>query len=391
MCLLDQRPLPAKPHTTPSASVLDGGDENCGRPKLTRPHDPSSESFMDDPQDFKKRSRIGSPCGNPTSHPAYGQPKDEHLTATRAAIARTTPVWLYGRLLRDAAGIPDSTRVQRRRYRFRGGCFQINPALSARPRFADSQLDGGGGINGGPRPERTHRLHSAIRRRVVAHASVDPWHEPTADPDCESGGRATLPLQVLHAPLHPTGDPADLIAGPGDHPCGHGYGASVTAVRDAMGEKDFDRAWAEGAELSTDDAIAYVPRGRGESKRPTRLGITHPDRARPGRGAYSGVRRWPGTPHPSHRRTGCSSSPAAAATSSTSPYTPPPQKRWHSTCPGGGQSPAGRVGASRPSLRPATATVALLPCGWRIRGSVGHQRGALATRRHDTSYRDASK
>jgi hypothetical protein len=59
--------------------------------------------------------------------------------------ARTAPVWLYGRLLRDAPGIPDSTRVQRRRYRFGGGCFQINLALSARPRFADSQLDGGGG------------------------------------------------------------------------------------------------------------------------------------------------------------------------------------------------------------------------------------------------------
>jgi hypothetical protein len=52
-------------------------------------------------------------------------------------------------------------------------------------------------------------------------ASVDPWHEPAADPDCESGGRATLPLQVLHAPLHPTGDAAAVITGPGDHLCGH--------------------------------------------------------------------------------------------------------------------------------------------------------------------------
>jgi len=149
VCLLDQRLIPAKPHTPPSESVLD------------------------DPQDFTKRSRIGSPCENPTSHPTHGQPKDEHHTATRAAIARTTPVWLYGRLLRDGPGIRISTQVQGRRYRFRGGCFQINLALSARPRFADSQLDGGGAINGGPRPERTHHLHSAIRRRVVAHASVD--------------------------------------------------------------------------------------------------------------------------------------------------------------------------------------------------------------------------
>jgi predicted ATPase/class 3 adenylate cyclase/DNA-binding CsgD family transcriptional regulator len=48
-----------------------------------------------------------------------------------------------------------------------------------------------------------------------------------------------------------------------------GYEASVTAPRDAMGEKDFDSAWAEGAALSTEEAIAYAQRGRGQRKRPT--------------------------------------------------------------------------------------------------------------------------
>jgi choline dehydrogenase-like flavoprotein len=43
VCLRDQRPIPATPHTAPS------------------------ESFMDDPQDFKKRSRTGSRYENPTS------------------------------------------------------------------------------------------------------------------------------------------------------------------------------------------------------------------------------------------------------------------------------------------------------------------------------------
>jgi len=47
------------------------------------------------------------------------------------------------------------------------------------------------------------------------------------------------------------------------------YEASVTALRDTMGEKDFDAAWAEGAALSTEEAIAYAQRGRGERKRPT--------------------------------------------------------------------------------------------------------------------------
>jgi predicted ATPase/class 3 adenylate cyclase/DNA-binding NarL/FixJ family response regulator len=48
-----------------------------------------------------------------------------------------------------------------------------------------------------------------------------------------------------------------------------GYEVSVAAVRDALGEPDFDSAWAEGAALSTEEAIAYAQRGRGERKRPT--------------------------------------------------------------------------------------------------------------------------
>jgi predicted ATPase/class 3 adenylate cyclase/DNA-binding CsgD family transcriptional regulator len=46
------------------------------------------------------------------------------------------------------------------------------------------------------------------------------------------------------------------------------YEASVAALRDVMGQKDFDAAWAEGAALSTEEAIAYAQRGRGERKRP---------------------------------------------------------------------------------------------------------------------------
>jgi DNA-binding CsgD family transcriptional regulator len=47
-----------------------------------------------------------------------------------------------------------------------------------------------------------------------------------------------------------------------------GYEASVTALRDALGDNAFDAAWAEGAVLSTEEAIAYAQRGRGERKRP---------------------------------------------------------------------------------------------------------------------------
>jgi predicted ATPase/class 3 adenylate cyclase/DNA-binding CsgD family transcriptional regulator len=48
-----------------------------------------------------------------------------------------------------------------------------------------------------------------------------------------------------------------------------GYKASVAALRDAMGKKDFDSGWAEGAAMSLEEAIAYAQRGRGERKRPT--------------------------------------------------------------------------------------------------------------------------
>ncbi len=46
------------------------------------------------------------------------------------------------------------------------------------------------------------------------------------------------------------------------------YQASVTKLRNAMDEAAFDTAWAEGAALSLEEAIAYAQRGRGERKRP---------------------------------------------------------------------------------------------------------------------------
>ncbi|MCV7381949.1 LuxR family transcriptional regulator [Mycobacterium alsense] len=48
-----------------------------------------------------------------------------------------------------------------------------------------------------------------------------------------------------------------------------GYETVLATVRDALGQNGFDAAWAEGAALSTEEAIAYAQRGRGERKRPT--------------------------------------------------------------------------------------------------------------------------
>ena len=47
------------------------------------------------------------------------------------------------------------------------------------------------------------------------------------------------------------------------------YDAVVGSVRESLGQDDFDSAWTEGVALSTEEAIAYAQRGRGERKRPT--------------------------------------------------------------------------------------------------------------------------
>jgi predicted ATPase/class 3 adenylate cyclase/DNA-binding CsgD family transcriptional regulator len=46
------------------------------------------------------------------------------------------------------------------------------------------------------------------------------------------------------------------------------FETSVAALQIALGDNEFDSAWAEGAALSTEEAIAYAQRGRGERKRP---------------------------------------------------------------------------------------------------------------------------
>lgn len=47
------------------------------------------------------------------------------------------------------------------------------------------------------------------------------------------------------------------------------HAAAVAQAREALGDGDFESAWAEGAALSLEEAIAYAQRGRGERKRPS--------------------------------------------------------------------------------------------------------------------------
>lgn len=60
--------------------------------------------------------------------------------------------------------------------------------------------------------------------------------------------------------------------------------AAVEAFRNTLGESQFNATWSESAALSTDEAISYAARGRGESRRPgsgwTALNRTELDVAR---------------------------------------------------------------------------------------------------------------
>jgi hypothetical protein len=51
-----------------------------------------------------------------------------------------------------------------------------------------------------------------------------------------------------------------------------GYEASVASLRDTLGENGFDSAWAEGAALSTEEAIAYAQRGAANANDPPEAG-----------------------------------------------------------------------------------------------------------------------
>jgi phytoene dehydrogenase-like protein len=131
------------------------------------------------------------------------------VDAREAVIVSATPDQLYGRLLRDAPGVPAGVRAQAARYRYRRGAFQINLALSARPRFLDSRLDAGGAHHIG---RGLDELVTSVRRAEAGllpeHPSIA-WHEPTAvDPTRAPDGRAVVRLQILDVPHTPTGDAA---------------------------------------------------------------------------------------------------------------------------------------------------------------------------------------
>jgi predicted ATPase/class 3 adenylate cyclase/DNA-binding NarL/FixJ family response regulator len=137
----------------------------------------------------------------------------------------------------------------------KGSWLAISLSTRARVRIAQLETD--------------HAASDAYESLMVAHETGA--HLVTADTleclsrltfDAASHSEAARLLGAAHAHRQRLGLVRFKVFD-GDH---H---ALVSALRSAMGDADFDAAWAEGAMSSTDEAIAYALRGRGERKRPS--------------------------------------------------------------------------------------------------------------------------
>ena len=129
-------------------------------------------------------------------------------------------------------------------------------ALTQRAFIALAQGDPG-------QAERDAHDALAIATRTLGYLRVTDTLECLARLSTDGGNHsyAARLLGAADAIRHRTGE--------GRLPMYHAsYDDMLANLRKALGDSDFDTTWAEGAALSTDEAIAYAQRGRGERKRP---------------------------------------------------------------------------------------------------------------------------
>jgi predicted ATPase/class 3 adenylate cyclase/DNA-binding CsgD family transcriptional regulator len=137
-------------------------------------------------------------------------------------------------------------------------------------------------VGGGLAPALTTRARVAIAqgeseqaerdaREALAAAAAADAHLATPDAlECLAGVVGALGSHREAARLYGAADAVRQVTGIVRFKIyDDGYAASVKAVRDALGDNDFDSAWTEGAALSTLEAIAYARRGHSDRKRPT--------------------------------------------------------------------------------------------------------------------------
>ncbi len=173
-----------------------------------------------------------------------------------SALSQTTAIW---RVLSALAALAGGDLVAARRFADEAVTgatgYYLMAALSARAQVAVAQGEPGQG-------ERDAHDALACATEVEAYVLIPDILECLAGlaGDAGSHREATRLFGAAHADRERRGAVRFKVWDAGCQ-------AAIAALRDTLGEKDFESAWTEGAALSVEEAIAYTRRGRGERKR----------------------------------------------------------------------------------------------------------------------------
>jgi phytoene dehydrogenase-like protein len=136
----------------------------------------------------------------------------ETIPADRV-VANVTPTQLYGRLLADAAGLPETAREAGRRYRYGRAEMQIHFALDQPPRWdGDERLAETAIVHLTPGLDAVSRaVNEAERGLVPAEATIVLGQPLAVDPSRAPEGKSILWIQLQELPRRPIGDAAGEI------------------------------------------------------------------------------------------------------------------------------------------------------------------------------------
>jgi DNA-binding CsgD family transcriptional regulator len=116
-------------------------------------------------------------------------------------------------------------------------------------------------------PERAVDLHHEALAERVAHG-LRTFYVDSLDALATLGARTQPTSEAVRA-LAASDRARDSLAYPRD-PAGRlAHDATVKGLRTALGDRAFTGAWAEGARLTLEEAVAYVRRARGSRRRPS--------------------------------------------------------------------------------------------------------------------------
>jgi hypothetical protein len=135
------------------------------------------------------------------------------------------------------------------------------------PRVATDALEQQAHLAAADDEDRAIELHHAALAERVEHG-LRTFYVDSLEALATLGaraGRASAAVRVLAASDRARGSMA-YPHGPARRPA---HEATVAGLRAALGDRPFTQAWAEGARLSLDEAVAYVRRSRGTRLRPS--------------------------------------------------------------------------------------------------------------------------